>query len=170
LCDHFFFSPILVTYAGHRSLLGFTIIINLSDGYKSRIYFTFITSKYFSKHFGVKHLFFPQHTRVYPKVSGLSRNEINNNHNNKYMLEAPQWVMVANLTRLTHKMAIQLHLVAESCTICNSCSRRPVRKLLDTLSYMTAFQIIQYTTGKINTLNGMTTVLNVAERITLVTC
>jgi hypothetical protein len=32
--------------------------------------------------------------------------------------------------------AIQLHLVAESCTICSSHSRRPVRKLLDTPSYM----------------------------------
>jgi hypothetical protein len=42
--------------------------------------------------------------------------------------------MAANLTRLTHKIAIQLHLVAESCTICSSRSRRPVRKLLDTLS------------------------------------
>jgi hypothetical protein len=44
--------------------------------------------------------------------------------------------MAAILTRLTHKIAIQLHLVAESCTICNSRSRRPVRKLLDTLSYI----------------------------------
>jgi len=43
--------------------------------------------------------------------------------------------MVAKLIRLTHKIAIQLHLVAESCTICSSRSRRPVRKLLDTLSY-----------------------------------
>jgi hypothetical protein len=43
--------------------------------------------------------------------------------------------MAAKLTRLTHKIAIQLHLVAESCTICSSRSRRPVRKLLDTLSY-----------------------------------
>jgi hypothetical protein len=40
--------------------------------------------------------------------------------------------MAANPTRLTHKIAIQLHLVAESCTICSSRSRRPVRKLLDT--------------------------------------
>jgi hypothetical protein len=31
-----------------------------------------------------------------------------------------------------YKIAIQLHLVAESCTICSSRSRRPVRKLLDT--------------------------------------
>jgi len=43
--------------------------------------------------------------------------------------------MVTKLTRLTHKIAIQLRLVAESCTICNSCSRWPVQKLLDTPSY-----------------------------------
>jgi hypothetical protein len=43
--------------------------------------------------------------------------------------------MAAKLTRLTHKIAIQLHLVAESFTICSSRSRRPVRKLLDTPSY-----------------------------------
>jgi hypothetical protein len=40
--------------------------------------------------------------------------------------------MAAKLTRLTHKVAIQLHLVAESCTICSSRSRRPVQKLLHT--------------------------------------
>jgi len=44
--------------------------------------------------------------------------------------------MAAKLTRLTHKILIQLHLVAESCTICSSRSRRPVRKLMDTLSYI----------------------------------
>jgi hypothetical protein len=44
--------------------------------------------------------------------------------------------MVAKLTRLTHKIAILLHLVAESCTICSSCSRQPVLKLLDTHSYV----------------------------------
>jgi len=43
--------------------------------------------------------------------------------------------MAAKLTRLTHKIAIQLYLVAESCTICNSRSRRRVRKHLDTASY-----------------------------------
>jgi hypothetical protein len=60
----------------------------------------------------------------------------------KYMLtfgiirwEATQRVMAAKPTRLTHKIAIYLHLVAESCTICSSCSRRPVRKLLNTPSY-----------------------------------
>jgi len=46
--------------------------------------------------------------------------------------------MATNLTRLTHKIVIQLHLVAESCTICGSCSRRPVRKLLDTAPYIHA--------------------------------
>jgi hypothetical protein len=46
--------------------------------------------------------------------------------------EATQKVMAIELTRLTHKIAIQLYLVAESCTICNSRSRLPVRKLLDT--------------------------------------
>jgi hypothetical protein len=44
--------------------------------------------------------------------------------------------MATKLTRLTKKIAIQLHLVAESCTICSSCSRRPIRKLLDTPSYV----------------------------------
>jgi hypothetical protein len=49
--------------------------------------------------------------------------------------EATQRVMTAKLTRLAHKIAIQLHLVAQSCTICSSRSRQPVRKLLDTPSY-----------------------------------
>jgi hypothetical protein len=44
--------------------------------------------------------------------------------------------MAAKLTRLTHKIVIQLDLVAESCTIPTSSSRRPVRKLLDTPSYV----------------------------------
>jgi hypothetical protein len=42
--------------------------------------------------------------------------------------------MATKLTRLTHKIAIQLHLVAKSCTICSFLPRRPVRKLLYTLS------------------------------------
>jgi len=47
--------------------------------------------------------------------------------------------MAAKLTRLTHKIAIQLHVVAGSCTICSSRSRRTVRKLLDTPSYFGAW-------------------------------
>jgi hypothetical protein len=47
-----------------------------------------------------------------------------------------QRVMAAKLTRLIHRIVIQLHLVAERCTICSSFSRRPVRKLLDTPSYV----------------------------------
>jgi len=43
--------------------------------------------------------------------------------------------MAVKLTRLTHKIAIKLHLVAQSCTTCSSHSRQPVRKLLDTPAY-----------------------------------
>jgi hypothetical protein len=43
--------------------------------------------------------------------------------------------MAAKLTRLTHKMEIQLNLVTESSTIFSSRSRRSVWKLLDTPSY-----------------------------------
>jgi hypothetical protein len=52
--------------------------------------------------------------------------------------EATQMVMAPKLTRLTYKIAIQLHqlhLVAESCTIYSSRSRWPVRKLLNTPSH-----------------------------------
>jgi len=49
--------------------------------------------------------------------------------------------MVAKLTRLTHKIALQLHLVAESCTVFNSRFRRPVRKLFDTPSYTTFLEV-----------------------------
>jgi hypothetical protein len=52
--------------------------------------------------------------------------------------------MAAKLTRLTHKITMQLHLVAESCTICSSRSRQPVRKLLDTPSYMGALGKTNY--------------------------
>jgi hypothetical protein len=69
--------------------------------------------------------------RVYPKVSGLIDNEITTI---KTSLEATQRVMATKLTRLVHKIAIQLHLVAQSCTICSSRSRRLVRTLLDTPS------------------------------------
>jgi len=44
--------------------------------------------------------------------------------------------MAAKLTRLAHRIAIQMHIVAESCTICSSRSSRAVRKLLDTPSYV----------------------------------
>jgi len=46
--------------------------------------------------------------------------------------ETTQRAMAAKLTRLTHKIATQVHLVAERCTIC----RRLVRKLLDIPSYL----------------------------------
>jgi hypothetical protein len=50
--------------------------------------------------------------------------------------EATRRVMAAKLTRPTHKIVIQLRLVAQSCTICSSRSRRPVRKLLVTPPYL----------------------------------
>jgi hypothetical protein len=49
--------------------------------------------------------------------------------------EATQRVMAVKLTRLTHKIVIQLQLMAESCTICSCRSRRPVRKCLGTSLY-----------------------------------
>jgi hypothetical protein len=49
--------------------------------------------------------------------------------------EATQRVVAAKFTILTHQISIQLHLVAESCTIWSSRCRRPVRKLLDTPSF-----------------------------------
>jgi hypothetical protein len=80
-----------------------------------------------------------QHIGMYEGVSKSLRTE----SITKYTLatintrsEATQRVMAAKLTRLTYKIAIQLHLVVESCTICSSCARRPVRELLDTLSYI----------------------------------
>jgi len=44
--------------------------------------------------------------------------------------------MAAKTTRLIYKIALQLRLMAESYTVCSSRSRRPVRKLLDTLKYV----------------------------------
>jgi hypothetical protein len=44
--------------------------------------------------------------------------------------------MVSKITILAHKIAIQLHLVAESCTICSYRSRRPVWKLSETPTNM----------------------------------
>jgi hypothetical protein len=85
---------------------------------------------------------------MYEDVSKSFRTE----SKTKYMLttlnsswEATQRVTAAKLTTLTHKIPIQLHLVAESCTISSSRSRRPVRKLLDTPSY-TAWVYVQVRT------------------------
>jgi len=47
---------------------------------------------------------------VYPKVSGLSHNEIYT-YNNKHSLRATQSVTAEKLARLTHKIVTQLHLV-----------------------------------------------------------
>jgi hypothetical protein len=63
--------------------------------------------------------------------------------------EATQRVMTAKLTRLIHKIAIQLHLVTETSTICSFRPRRSVRKLLDTSSYNSGFTLtLLYTRGR----------------------
>jgi len=54
--------------------------------------------------------------------------------------------MAEKLTRLTHKIAIQLHPMADTCTICSYRSRRPNPKLLDTPSYVPSGEL-GYRTG-----------------------
>jgi len=56
--------------------------------------------------------------------------------------------MATKLTRLTHKIVIQLHLVAESCIIYGYHAKRPVRKLLDTHSYFRFISCHNYFAGK----------------------
>jgi hypothetical protein len=63
---------------------------------------------------------------LFMKCEGVSKN-FRTESITKYTLttinsrwEASQRVLAAELTRLTHKIAIQLHLVAERCTICSS--------------------------------------------------
>jgi hypothetical protein len=79
------------------------------------------------------------HMSVYEGLSKSSRTESITNYTLTTIntrREATRSVMAVKLTRPTHKIATQLHLVAESCTIRGSRSRRPVRKLLDTPSYI----------------------------------
>jgi hypothetical protein len=82
--------------------------------------------------------FFNVHIRLYEGLTKSFQTE----SITKYTLttintrwEVTQERVAAKLARLTHRIAIQLHLVAEGCTICSSLSRRPVRKLLDIPSY-----------------------------------
>jgi hypothetical protein len=73
---------------------------------------------------------------VYEDVTKRFRTEsITKQQQQNTRWEATQRVMAAKLTTLTHKIVIQLYLVAESCTICSSHSRWPVRKLLDSPLY-----------------------------------
>jgi len=71
--------------------------------------------------------------------------------------------MAAKLTRLTHKIAIQLHLVAESYTICSSRSRLPVRNLLVTPSY------VEVHVGRLNAqILGVITKLNQSQNVSMI--
>jgi hypothetical protein len=49
--------------------------------------------------------------------------------------------MAVKLIRLTHKIAIQLNVVGESCTICSSRFRRSVRKLSDITSDISVVKV-----------------------------
>jgi hypothetical protein len=123
---------------------------------KHRDNFTF-TSIYYSEthpsriqwhHYSVHH-----HNLLslrYERVSKSFRTELMITINTRE--EATQRVMAAKLTRMTHEIAIQLHLVAQNCTICSSRSRRLVRKLLDTPSYMLSFQLVSVSTFQAATL------------------
>jgi hypothetical protein len=68
---------------------------------------------------------------MYPKVSRLSYNKIYA-YNNKHSLRSD----AKGYGGKTHKIAIQLHLVAESCAIYSSHSRQEVWELLDTPLYV----------------------------------
>jgi len=61
--------------------------------------------------------------------------------------EATQRVIAVKHTRLTHKIVIQLHLVAESCTICSCRSMWPVQKLLVKPSYFLRVDHAVYHSG-----------------------
>jgi hypothetical protein len=108
-----------------------------------------IHNTYIRKHTHTPHTHtHTQHTHTHKGVSKNFRTE----SITKYTLttintrwEATQRIMVAKLTRLTHEIAIQLHLVAESYTTCSSRSRWPVRKLLDTPSYIPNVNTYIYT-------------------------
>jgi hypothetical protein len=67
-------------------------------------------------------------------------NEITTTTNTRW--KATRRVTAAKLTRLTHKIAINLHIVTKSCIICISLSRRSVRKLLDSLAYPSKWVIL----------------------------
>jgi hypothetical protein len=51
-------------------------------------------------------------------------------------------IMATKLTRLTHKIAIQLYLVAENCTIRSSRSRQPVRRRISNVQIHITFKMM----------------------------
>jgi hypothetical protein len=73
--------------------------------------------------------------------------------------------MPAKLTRLTHKVAIQPHLVAGSCKICSSRSRWPGRRLSDTPSYDCAFGETETPAAEIRTRDFRIQSWNVAHNV-----
>jgi hypothetical protein len=105
------------------NLIGLDVLVQLRE--IERHYYESNLSIHIAVHKTINYLYscFINYTSVYRQVSGLSHNEINTHR------EVTLRIMAAKLTRLTHKIAIQLHLVAESYTIYSSRSRRPVQKI-----------------------------------------
>jgi hypothetical protein len=91
-------------------------------------------SRFYRNNSGVVLVSLIQHRRVYPKVSGLSRQRNKQQQQQTLVEKQHKELWRQNPLDLTHKIATQLHPVAENCTICSSRSRRPVRKLFDTPS------------------------------------
>jgi hypothetical protein len=102
--------------------------------YTPKLLFSWIRACLFSSYKGIA----IRHPVTFDSVSKSFRTEsiTKSTTTTNIRWEATQRVMVAKLTKLTHKITIQLHLVAENCTVCLSRSRRPVRKLMDTPSYV----------------------------------
>jgi len=109
----------------------------MSSNYEASYYLVLSTLLLKSKHSPQYPIL--EHFSIYECVSKSFRTESITKHRLTFGIsrrETTQMVLAAKLTRLTHKIAIQLLLMGESFTICSSRSRRPVRKLLDTPSYV----------------------------------
>jgi hypothetical protein len=73
-------------------------------------------------------------------------NEINNNNKHSQRSNTKGY---GDKTHYTDSQnTIQLHLAAESCTICSSCSRRPVRKLLDIHTFIPSYASVLLELGE----------------------
>jgi hypothetical protein len=111
-------------------LISFLYIYNKYASFKSIYFYTYTRARARAR----THTHTHTHTHIYIYIyicDGVSKS-FRTESITKYTLttintrwEATQRVMVAKLTRLTHKMAIYLHLVTESCIIYSSRLRRP---------------------------------------------
>jgi hypothetical protein len=116
--------------------MGWHKALNINTEYHKTVKNSWIQTQFWTKITSLMITFCGQwvaaFTRAYPKISGLSR---------KWNIRLQQQTLAEKLherlwrqnsLELTHKVEIELQLVAESRTICSSRSRRPVRKYLNT--------------------------------------